>query len=612
MIQNKSDHKDKNKIHLPATLEEAQKRGWEQLDIVLVTSDPHVDHPSFPANLLGRLLEASGYRVGIISRPDINNIDSIKVLGQPLLFYGVTAGTMDSMVANYTALKRIRSDDPFAPGGKAGGRPDRAITKYCNLIRRAYKKSVFIIAGGLEASLRRVAHYDYWSDSIRRPLLMDCGADILVHGMGEKPILEIAKKLNRFLKENPKGQNRSLSGKSVDVAAQVASLGDVQGVVYRTAKSSPPPANGLELPSMEQVVLDPAAFAQMHKIFESKHGELQWQNCSGMRIICNAPAPPLTTNELDWIYNLPFSRNPHPMYGKKKITALEQVRFSVITHRGCVGGCAFCSIGVHQGKTITSRSEKSIMNEIAEIISHSDFKGTIRDIGGPTANMYGLSCEKKGDCNRPSCLWPRTCKYLDKDQTRYLELLCAAEKNPKVKHLFVSTGIRTDLAVLCEPLIKKLASNHTSGLLKVAPEHAVPHVLNLMHKPEIDSFLKFNQLFQKYSKESERKQFLLPYMIAAHPGSKTEDMVRVFQFLESNGLKVEQCQIFTPTPGTASTAMYATGIDPYSGKKVFVEKKEKQKKLQKSLLLYHLPENRKKAKRMEQTMKISNKDKCKN
>lgn len=574
---------------IPATKDEALQRGWDRMDIVLVTGDPHVDHAAFPANLLARVLEAEGYQVGIISRPAIDNLNSIETFGKPRLFFGVTAGTMDSMVANYTALKRIRSDDPFSPDGKARGRPDRAVTRYCNLIRGVYKKSVFVVAGGIEASLRRIAHYDYWSDSIRRPLLMDCGADILVHGMGEKPILNIAQELDSFLEKEKFPDNASL----------VKILKKVRGVVYRVPKSQAPPVKGVELPSMEQVVSNPETFSRMHKLFESSQGELQWQNCSGMRIILNPPATPMTCSELDKIYNLPFSRNPHPIYGKARIPALEQVRFSVTSHRGCVGGCAFCSIGVHQGKTITSRSVESITEEIEAIVSHPEFKGTINDIGGPSANMYGFTCGKEdGTCNRPSCLTPLICKHLKCDQTRYLALLHSAESVAGVKHLFVTTGVRTDLAIRCEPLIEKLTADHTSGLLKVAPEHAVSNVLRLMRKPGTDSFLKFTELFKNISAKSKKEQYVVPYMIAAHPGSDMKEMVEACRFLKSNNLKVEQCQIFTPTPGTASTAMYATGLDPSSGKRVYVEKTDKKKKLQKALLLYHLPENRRLAGQM--------------
>lgn len=573
---------------IPTTKKEVKKRGWEEIDVVIVTGDAYVDHPSFPASLLGRVLIDAGFRVGIISRPDPEKPEQLKTFGLPRLFFGVTSGSLDSMVANYTALKKRRSDDPYAPEGKGGGRPDRALTAYCNLVRQAYGKATFIVAGGIEGSLRRFAHYDYWSDSVRRPILMDCGADILVHGMGEGPIVEIAKRLRTLVETNPEVQKAYIEKTKSDPAIKVDTLSDVKGIVYRLAKSSLPPDDGLGLPSSEEVADDPKGQIKAFSLQEGNRDKLIWQESGGMRVISNPPWPPLSSDELDKIYELPFSRNVHPMYGDKRIPALEQARFSVTSHRGCFGGCSFCAIGVHQGKTVSSRSPESVIREIESIVAHPDFKGTINDVGGPSANMYSMGCKKDKRCERPSCVWPNICKNLEKDQQPYLDLIRRASQVPGVKHLFITTGIRTDLANLSSKFIEEVARKHTSGLLKVAPEQVVPEVLCLMRKPKIRAFEQFMSMYRRFSKEAERKQFILPYFMAAHPGSNQYEMKCVNSFLKANELKVEQCQIFTPTPGTASTVMYATGINPATGKKVFVEKDSLRKQKQKDLILYHL------------------------
>lgn len=577
--------------HLVSTKEDMHSRGWKYLDIVLVTGDANVDHPSFPANLLGRLLEAKGYRTGILSRPDLKNLMSIRSLGLPRLFFGVTAGALDSMVANYTAQKRRRSDDPYAPDGKGGGRPDRALTVYCNLIRRAYKKSTFIVAGGLEASLRRFAHYDYWSDSTRRSILMDCGADVLVYGMGERSILSIAEKLNSLLRENPILAAARSAKQTCDASLQLESIKNLPGLVYREAASLPQLLDGVELPSTEDVQKDDVEHARAYRLFERHRDRMLWQNCSGMRVIANPPAAPLTTVELDEIYSLPFTRDPHPSYGKKRIPALEQVRFSVTTHRGCFGGCAFCAIGSHQGKEIQSREPSSIIKELRSIIGHPQFKGTVPDMGGPTANMYGLACRREKPCSRPSCLWPEPCKFLNSDQRKYLNLLRRTRKMRGIKHLYVTTGIRMDLAMQSRDLLQDLAFEHTSGHLKVAPEHISPNVLKLMRKPMEKEFGEFISVHRKLSKKVKRRQYVLPYLMAAHPGCGMKEMVDLALFLRNNNIRSEQCQIFTPTPGTAATVMYATGLDPDNLKPVKVERDPKRKQLQKALILYHLPES---------------------
>jgi len=574
--------------HLPATMQEVRALGWDAPDIVLITGDANVDHPTFPANLLGRILQAQGYRVGILARPNLENPDSVAALGKPKLFFGVTAGALDSLVANYTALKRIRSDDPYAPGGRGGGRPDRALTVYCNLVRRKFGKKVFVVGGGLEAGLRTFAHYDFWSDSVRRPILMDCGADVILRGLGERMVVNLAHRVKEYfqgLEQDPREQDRPL-----DIKDMVAAVSDLHGIVYRTAKSADPP-EGVELPSAEDVKNDSKAHANAFKVFEKTKEKVLFQNTGGMRVIANPLGSPLTGDELDEIFELPFSRDVHPVHKGARVPALEQVRFSITTHRGCFGGCAFCAITAHQGKTVMSRSEKSILKEVETITSHPRFKGTLHDIGGPSANMYGSACTKEGGCDRPSCLWPKPCKHLSSQQGRYGGLLHKIQRLPGIKHVFVTTGLRADLAMMEKPFVKQIARDHTSGHLKLAPEHVCPEVLAKMRKPELDSFLDFVKVFNVESEKARKNQFVLPYLMAAHPGSDVQAMVKVYRFLKDNNLRVEQCQIFTPTPGTASTVMYATGLDPATGEPVYVERDPKAKAMQKALITYHLRES---------------------
>ena len=567
---------------LPSTLTEAQARGWDELDVVLITGDAHVDHPAFPASLLGRLLEAEGYRVGLIARPEVSDPEAVAALGLPRLFFGITAGALDSLVANRTAEKRPRSDDAYAPGGRAGGRPDRALTVYGNLVRRRFGKRALIVAGGLEASLRRLAHYDYWSDRVRRSVLMDCGADVLVHGMGEGPVLAIAERASLVRRSLGEGGNAGL----------VNAIRDLPGIVHRVPASAPPPADGLELPSADDVAADPAAHARAFRLEERNRARRLHQVNGAMRVIVNPPWPPLTPRELERVYALPFTRDPHPMYGGARVPALEQVRFSVTSHRGCAGGCAFCAIGRHQGKLIQSRGEQAVLDELSAITRHPEFRGTVPDLGGPTANLYGARCTREAPCDRPSCLWPARCRHLDDGQARYVALLARARRVPGVKHLFVTTGLRMDLALASEPLLDALARHHTSGHLKVAPEHVCPDALRPMRKPAGDDFARFLQAFRQRSRAANKQQYVVPYFIAAHPGTTLDHMVDAARFLRRERLVVEQVQLFTPTPGTAATVMYATGLDPETGAPVLVERNPRQRALQKALLLAHLPEQR--------------------
>lgn len=565
---------------LPTSLAEARERGWKELDVVFVTGDAYVDHPAFAAALLGRMLEARGFRVGIIARPRTDRAEDIAALGKPRLFFAVAPGAVDSMVNNYTAQKRPRRTDEYAPGGRGGGRPNRALIVYCNLIRRVFGKDVAILAGGIEASLRRLSHYDYWDDAVRRPILLDAPADALVFGMGERPLGEMAEAMKAW-----EGSSR----RPGEALAEVAR--GTRGAVWRTAASDDPPAGYHCLPCFEAVRDDPHEEVRAFNEERRFRARGVYQDCAGHRVVVNPPARPLTVAELDAVYALPFTRRAHPSY-RERIPALEQVQFSVTSHRGCFGGCAFCGIASHQGKVVQSRSRESILREVEAIAAHPDFRGTVRDIGGPTANMWGLSCPRAERCNRPSCLAPEICPQLCTDQSPYVRLLDAAAATPGVKHLFVSTGIRMDLALRCPGLIEALARRYTSGYARVAPEHILPHVLEAMMKPAGRYFERYLAIFREAARRAGKELYVLPYFMAAHPGSRLEDMIEVALLLRREGLRVEQCQIFTPLPGTASGVMYHTGINPFTGEPVFVERDMRRREMQKALVLYHRPESR--------------------
>lgn len=571
--------------HIPASSSDLAALGWKTLDVILVTGDPLVDHPSFPASLLARILLDAGYRTAVIARPDFRDPGAIAHLGCPRLFFGVTAGALDSMVANYTALKKKRSDDAYAPGGKAGGRPDRAVTAYCNLIRQAFGKQAVVVAGGIEASLRRFAHYDYWSDSVRRPLLMDCGADLLIYGMAEATILAVAKELDKVA--GPEGIHGTPQRERA-----VHRLHQLPGLVYRQAASGALPTGAIRLPSAEEVAGNKRLHAKAFRIMETNRRKTLCQQAGGMMVVANPPPPPLTENKLDEVYGLPFSRNPHRDADPAPIPALQQVRFSITSHRGCFGGCAFCAIGHHQGSQVQSRSPNSVRQEAQRIAGHPDFRGTIPDVGGPSANMYRLDCEAQTRCNRVSCLHPSLCKELGTDHSEYMSLLKDVASTPGVKHAFVTTGVRMELALTCPPFVLQLARDHTSGHLKIAPEHVAQNVLDLMRKPAGSAFQQFLSLHSKATRGDRRRQFVVPYLMAAHPGCDLGDMVDLALYLKRNNIRAEQCQIFTPTPGTAATVMYATGLNPDNGKPVYVERSERKKRVQKALILYHLRESR--------------------
>jgi uncharacterized radical SAM protein YgiQ len=580
-----SSQGDSAHAFLPMSRQDMADRGWGEVDVVVVTGDAYVDHPAFAPALLGRMLEHMGYRVGIIARPRPGHPEDMAQLGKPRLFFAVAPGAVDSMVNNYTAQKRPRRSDDYAPGGQGGGRPNRALIVYCNMIRQEFGKSVAILGGGIEASLRRFAHYDYWADSVRRPVLLDAPADALAFGMGEYPLEEISRAMASYAARDWGGMSPG------EALTQIARK--VDGVVWRCAASEPKPDGYYPLPDFEYVRDDGEAEVRAFNTEAAHRAGGVYQDCAGHRVVANPPSLPLDGKRLDALYDLPFMRKAHPSY-REPIPALAQIQFSVASHRGCFGGCAFCGIASHQGKTIQSRSAESILGEVERMTHHPEFKGTVRDIGGATSNMWGLGCTKEGGCDRPSCLAPEICRFLNTNQKPYLNLLTAARKIEGVKHLFVSSGIRMDLALECPALINALAEYHTSGYARVAPEHLVSSVLRIMGKPAGKVFADYLRRFRKASDKAGKEQYVLPYFMAAHPGSHMEDMIKIALFLKDEGLRVEQCQIFTPTPGTAATVMYHTGINPYTGKNVFVERSPKRRELQKALVLYHLPENRNK------------------
>ncbi len=563
--------------HLPINMEESLKRGWAELDVVFVTGDAYIDHPAFGVPLLARWLEHHGFRVGIIAQPDWKNIAAFRVLGRPKLFFAVTAGAMDSMVAHYTPAGKIRRDDAYTPGNVHGARPNRATIVYTSCCKAAYK-DVPVVIGGIEASLRRFAHYDYWEDKVRRSVLFDSKADLLVYGMGETSILTVAKRLQS-------GEN-------------FGALADIRGTAV-AVKSGDEPSSGVQLPSFEQVSGEKLKYAEAFKLVANEQnpysGKTIYQAHGDRMLLCNPPALPLGTMELDTVYSLPFSRTPHPLY-KEQIPAWEQIKTSITTHRGCSGGCAFCAITHHQGKFIQSRSEGSVLAEIGEIAAEKWCRGSISDIGGPTANMYGMRCaapDKGHSCRRHSCLFPSVCRNLYTADREGTNLLKKAVKVKGVRHTAVASGIRFDLLLRQPNYFAELTANHVGGLLKVAPEHLCEPVTRVMRKPGEKLFAEFLEMFRAKSQAAGKRQAVVPYLISGHPGCTINDMVDLALKLKASGLRVEQVQDFTPTPGTLSTCIYYTGIDPFSGEAVYVPRGAKEKRLQKALLLSHLPDERK-------------------
>ncbi|MBN1465103.1 YgiQ family radical SAM protein [candidate division KSB1 bacterium] len=556
-------------MFLPTTENDMRQLGWEQCDVIIVTGDSYIDSPTIGAAVIGKWLQRHGFHVGIIAQPDVHSDADIARLGEPALFWGVTGGSVDSMVANYTALKKRRRIDDYTPGAKNDRRPDRAVIIYANLIRRAFRNTVPIVLGGIEASLRRIAHYDFWSDRVRRSILFDAKADLLVYGMGEKAILEVARRLR-------------------DGSARE----DIRGTCRITKE---PVSDSIELPDYDRVATDKKAFIASYRLFHENNDPLTarglCQKHGDRWLVQNPPAPYLSTAEMDDLYSLEYELEAHPHYARQgAIRALDTIRFSITTHRGCYGDCNFCAITAHQGRTIQSRSAESIIAEARRMTRHPAFKGIISDVGGPTANMYGFDCARKaakGACTDKRCLAFHSCRILNPDHSQQIDLLTQLRKLDGVKKVFVSSGVRYDLILMDEKYgdayLQELVY-HVSGQLKVAPEHSEEHVLKLMGKPGIRSLLEFKKRFDLKSKRAGKKQFLTYYLIAAHPGCTARDMVRLKQHV-SRELKIrpEQVQIFTPTPGTWASVMYHTETDPFSGEKIFVEKdplrKERQKRI---------------------------------
>ena len=577
-------------MFIPATLDEVKNLGWARLDIILVTGDTYIDSPHTGIAVIGKLLIKAGYKVGIIAQPDVATDSDIKRLGEPLLFWGVTSGCVDSMVANYTATKKRRKQDDFTPGGVNNKRPDRAVIAYSNLIRRFFKSTKPIVLGGIEASLRRVPHYDYWDDKIRRSILFDAKADLLVYGMGEKAVLEIAEKLKNNESTDP-------------LRHSVSEASNVRGICYISNSAK----DGYDLlPSYEEVKTNKQKFIEMFRTFYSNNDPLTasglCQKQDTRYLIQNPPQNNMSPQELDEIYNMDFERDVHPYYKKQgQVRALETIRFSITTHRGCYGECNFCAISVHQGTTVISRTEKSILDEAAKITGLPDFKGYISDVGGPSANMYGTGCGEKinqGHCKNKRCVYPKICENLNFSHKKQLELLVKLRALPGVKKVFVSSGVRHDLVLedkkYGHAYLKELVLHHISGQLKIAPEHTEEVVLKRMGKTAQNYLKDFKKLFDDLNKQHGKNQFLTYYFIAAHPGCGIDEMKKLKQFAIKE-LKVipEQLQIFTPTPSTYSTLMYYTGQDPALCENVFVEKEINKKAAQKEIILFS--KNKKKA-----------------
>jgi uncharacterized radical SAM protein YgiQ len=560
---------------LPVSRREMEARGWDACDAVIVNGDAYVDHPSFGAAIIGRVLEHAGFRVGIIPQPDVTDRGAFAIFGEPRLGFLVSAGNVDSMVNNYTANKRLRSDDDYSPGGVAHKRPDRAVTVYCNKIRESFKKTPIVI-GGIEASLRRFAQYDYWDDRVRQSILADAPADLIAYGMAEKPVLEVMRRLKD------------------DIA--VSAITDVRGTVYKTKDVS-----GLTdyagLPDYNTVSTDRMAYANAFRAYAEEqdpfYGKVVVQRHPRTIIVQNKPCYPLTTAEMDAIYDLPYTRRPHPSYNQE-IPALRTVMFSITSHRGCFGGCSFCAITNHQGRIVQSRSRGSVVREAEKLVKLPEFRGTITDIGGPTADMYMLGCNKQslqGACRDRLCLYPEPCPNLKKDHSEQIRLLDAVRRVPGVKKVFIGSGIRYDLAMQDEQYLYHICENNVSGQLKVAPEHASKAVTDAMCKPAIAKYDEFVRKYREINKELGKDQYIIPYFIAGHPGCTLKDAVQLAEYVRDMGYYVEQVQDFTPTPSTLSTCMYHTGYNPFTGQDVYVPRSVEERQMQRALLQYRNPEN---------------------
>lgn len=566
---------------LPLSRQDMEQRNWDYVDFVYITGDAYVDHPSFGVAIISRVLEAKGYRVGIISQPNIKNDEDFKIYGKPRLGFMITSGNIDSMVAHYTVAKRKRTTDMYTAGGVMGKRPDRAVIVYSKIIRRLYPDSV-IILGGLEASLRRFAHYDYWDDRVRPSILLESSADILSFGMGENQTIQLAEILKN--------------------GGTLRDLYDVRGICYAIPTSEYTPMSAVDCPSFERVSQSKTEYAmackkQMEEQ-DAVRGKAIIQKHGKMLVIQNRPMPPLTQGELDWVYSLPYERMYHPSYEKLGgVPGIKEVEFSITHNRGCFGGCNFCSIAFHQGRAVTTRSKQSVLAEAERLTHNPHFKGYIHDVGGPTANFRLPSCElqqKAGLCKNKKCLAPTPCKNLQVSHEEYLDILREMRKIPGIKKVFIRSGVRFDYLMedKSKEFFRELVQYHVSGQLKVAPEHCSNAVLDKMGKPHIETYKRFADEFYRITNHVNKKQYLVPYLISSHPGSTLKDAVDLALFLKKEHIHPEQVQDFYPTPGTVSTCMFYTGIDPYTMKEVFVPKTPKEKSMQRALLQYFVSKNK--------------------
>ena len=568
------------KAYLPTTKKEVQLRGWDELDVIIFSGDAYIDHPAFGAAVIGRVLENAGYKVAIVPQPDWrgDHRDFTK-LGKPRLFFAITAGSMDSMVNHYTAAKRLRSDDAYTPGGKAGMRPDYCTITYSNILRQLYPDSLIVI-GGIEASMRRLTHYDYWSDSLKPSILVDSRADVLVYGMGEKQILEIADAVDRV----------AVDGRSASPVDSFAV--DIPQVAYLSLGVQRFRSSGvIVLRSHEEAVKSKRVHAENFRIIETESNKINAatiiQPVGKQYVVVNPPYPPMKSEELDAIYDLPFMYHPHPKYKDKHIPAYEMIRFSVCMHRGCFGGCSFCTISAHQGKQITSRSSESILRQIAILKDLPEWKGYLSDLGGPSANMYGMHgkdmslCEQ---CARASCLFPKICKNLNQDFAPLMQIYKRVDALPYIKKSFVGSGVRYDL--MTDEYGRELILNHVSGRLKVAPEHTATSVLQIMRKPAWEQYEKFYRFFEQVNREAGLKQQIIPYFISSHPGCTNADMKQLAEKCKQMHYRPEQVQDFTPTPMTLATTMFYTGLNPYTMEPVYVAKTKEEKQKQNSFFFF--------------------------
>ncbi|WP_411682639.1 YgiQ family radical SAM protein [Clostridium thailandense] len=570
-----------NNKFLPINKNDLKSRKLDALDFIIITGDAYIDHPSFGTAIISRVLENEGFSVGIIPQPDWNNLDDFQKLGRPKLGFLINSGNIDSMVNHYTAAKKRRHDDLYSPGGKSGHRPDRAVIVYSNKAREAYK-DIPIIIGGIEASLRRFSHYDYWDNKVRRSILVDSKADLLIYGMGEKTVVQIANLLKY-------GMN-------------IHKITDVRGTVY-SSKELYKLRDFVEVPSFEEVSNNKIAYAESYKLeyFEQDaiNGKTIVQKHGDKYIVQNPPQFSLTTDEMDIVYNLPYTRTYHPIYeAKGGIPAIKEVKFSITSHRGCFGGCSFCALNFHQGRTIQNRSQNSIIDEAKLLTTLDDFKGYIHDVGGPTANFRHKSCklqETAGVCKTRQCLSPKPCKNLIVDHKEYLSLLKQIRELPGIKKVFIRSGIRYDYLTYDKntDFFEELCKHHISGQLKVAPEHISDKVLKQMGKPKKEVYDKFTKKYFEINKKIKKNQFLVPYLMSSHPGSDLDAAIELAQYIKSMGYAPEQVQDFYPTPGSLSTTMYYTGINPLTNEKIYVPKEQKEKNMQRALLQFMNPENHK-------------------